>query len=317
MTECKARKETPILPITGLLLLCTLLFFSREVIPWVQHGILLCGTTIIPTLFPCMIACDMLTSGALTEWGFSPLDRLCRFLFGVPFSGMSAFFLGAVCGFPIGTKIAADLYRAKKINAQELISLLSFSNVTGPVFLVAGVGFSLFGSLKIGLFLYAIQLFSALLCGCLFTRISQKTVESSHGVSTIPTAQDFRFSTSVGRGVLNTLSVCGFVLLFSAVCGIFSSFVKNDALLSFIYCFLEVGGACAQAASLFDTMPILSILCATLAVNFSGMSVHLQASSFLSDLPFSFWRYVLIKLLQASIALLLTLLFFPLLGLGA
>ena len=317
MTECKAGKQTPSLPIAGLLLLCTLLIFSRDVIPRVQQGILLCGTTIIPTLFPCMIACDMLTSGALTEWGYSPLDRLCRFLFGVPFSGMSAFFLGAVCGFPIGTKIAADLYRTKKINAQELASLLAFSNVTGPVFLVAGVGFSLFGSPKIGLFLYTVQLFSALLCGFWFARISNKPAEAPHGVLATANTQTFRFSASVGRNVLNTLSVCGFVLLFSAVCGILSSFIKNDALLSFIYCFLEVGGACAQAASLFDTMPLLSVLYAALAVNFSGMSVHLQASSFLSDLPFSFWRYVLIKVAQAVIALLLTLLFFPLLGIGA
>ena len=316
MTVCKERKRNPVLPISGFLLLCALLIFSRDVIPWVQHGILLCGKTIIPTLFPCMIACDMLSSGAVMTSGRSTLDKACRFLFGVPFLGMSAFFLGAICGFPIGTKIAADLYRNKKIDQKELACLLSFSNVTGPVFLVAGVGISLFGSLKTGLFFYMIQVISALLCGLLAARIPRKATDTSYQAPLRTDTQDFHVSTSVSKNAVSLLTVCGFVLLFSAICGILSSFIKNEALLTFIYSFLEVGGACAQAASLLQAMPRFSILCATLAVNFSGMSVHLQAASFLSGIPFSFGRYILIKVMQAAFAILLSVIFFPLMGFG-
>ena len=299
----------------GFFMLCTLLIFARDVIPWIQKGILLCGKTIIPTLFPCMVACDMLVAGSGMQGSATPLDKACRFLFGVPSCGISAFTLGALCGFPIGTKIAADLYRDGKLNEREVENILSFSNNTGPAFLVAGVGISLFGSVKICILLYVLQLVSALLCGILFSILPHKS--PSFPERAVPSKNDGGgFVTAVQKSVLNVLSVCGFVLIFSAICGILSSFIKNRILLAFIYAFLEVGGACASAATLLEPMPLFAILCATVAANFGGLSVHLQAASFLQGVPYSFSRYLSAKFIQAVVAVFLTLLCFPFLGIG-
>lgn len=303
------RRSIPLSAFLGFLLLCTFLLFSRDVIPWIQNGVILCGKTIIPTLFPCMIACDMLISGLGERKKGNPLlDSITNFLFGVPGIGMSAFFLGALCGFPIGTKIAADLYKSKRITQRELGNLLAFSNNTGPAFLIAGVGGTLFGSLKIGVYLYIIQLISAILCGILFSLFSHSSATITYSVPVQQEAREYSFVASVERSVMNALTVSGFVLIFSAVCGILSSFLQNSNLLAFIYAFLEVGGACAEAARLISSAPITSLLCACVAVNFGGLSVHLQAASFLRDVPYSFARYIGAKLTQTAIALLLTIL---------
>lgn len=294
--------------ILGFLSLCIFLVFSRDVIPWIQNAIILCGKTIIPTLFPCMIACDMLLGGIQERKKEQPfLDSVTYFLFGVPSIGMTAFFLGALCGFPIGTKIAADLYKSKKITLQELNNLLTFSNNTGPAFLIAGVGGALFGSLKAGIFLYLIQILSAVLCGILFSFFSNRST-ASPDVPVRQEAREFSFVASVERSVRNVLTVSGFVLIFSTVSGILSSFIKNDDLLAFIYAFLEVGGACAEAARLISCSPLGAFSCACVAVNFGGLSVHLQAASFLQGIPYSFRRYIGAKLVQTVIALLFTIL---------
>lgn len=307
-------RRVPLSAILGFLLLCALLIFARDVIPWMQKGLLLCGKTIIPTLFPCMVACDMLFSGVNTP----PRARrsgasLWRFLFKIPSIGMLAFLLGALCGFPIGTKIVAELHHGRALNREECENLLCFSNNTGPAFAVAGVGISLFGSIRVGILLYVIQLIAALFCGIVFSLIPH---ESSNEVANDKTASQRTsgFAEAVQRSVGGILNVCGFIMIFSAICGVFSSFVKNPILLGFIYSFLEVGGACGAAASLFFDHPIIAILCATLAINFGGLSVHLQSRSLLVGVSYSFSRYLAAKLTQAAVAVLLSLLCMPLFG---
>ena len=304
--ESTRQRAISLFPI-GFLMLCALLACSSDVIPRIQAGLLLCGKTIIPTLFPCMVACDLLIMGLSPKKDTGGLkERACRFFFNIPAIGMTPFFLGALCGFPIGTKTAADLFRQGKLTPAELDRTLCFSNVTGPVFLVTGIGFSLFGSFKIGLLLYVIQLISALICGGLLARFTKEKEGGMTAQSSISSKRTIDPMSTVPRSVLAMLTVCGYVLLFSAVCGILSSFLQNKLLLLFIYGFLEVGGACAEAANLFLTNPRSAVLLATLAVNFGGMSVHLQAASLLKELPFSFLRYLFAKTLQTGIALLLT-----------
>ena len=51
------------------------------------------------------------------------------------------------------------LDEAKKISASEAQSLIAYSNNSGPLFVIGAVGVGIFGSLKTGLILYAVQIF--------------------------------------------------------------------------------------------------------------------------------------------------------------
>ena len=49
--------------------------------------------------------------------------------------GSYALLLGLICGYPMGAKLTADLFREGKITKSEAQYLLTFCNNPGPVFI--------------------------------------------------------------------------------------------------------------------------------------------------------------------------------------
>lgn len=297
-----------------LALLLLFLLFSPLVAQEIERSLSLCARVIVPTLFPFIVLSELLSrtlasGGTHARRGQTKKNGVCEHLFGVPTVGMSAFLLGALCGFPIGVKHARGLYDAGAIGNEGLARLLMFVNNTGPAFVIAGVGGALFGSVPLGICLYLIQVASALLVGVIFARIPCTEIRvqrRNEGAGSI------HLAAAIGKSTLNILSVCGTVVFFSALCSLFSVFCKNSDLLQFIYPFFEVSGACNLAAACYVRGGFLSVLSAMLAISFGGAAVHMQALLFFEDGDFPLGRYLLAKLLQAALSCLLLVVFFPL-----
>ena len=297
------RRYITYLPLLWVILM---LVFSEDVLNAVKNALLLCGQTIIPSLFPFMIASDLLMQAGIDNIKMPPFfEKTTWRLFRVSATGFCAFFMGALCGFPIGAKFIADLCRSGKIDAEEAARLLCFCNNTGPAFLIAGIGISLLHSKALGFVLYCIQILSALLCGLLFARFEKKSPRKQ--LCTHVEAKSKDFPSVIRDNVQNMLTVCGAILLFSSILGLLGELLQNRVLLGVIASFLEIGTASAIASNLFLHIPKVAFLLLTLAVNFGGFSVHMQAACLFRDLPISFRRYIVAKWVQACIALLLSL----------
>lgn len=289
-------------------LLMFALLFSREVIHGVKDALGLCANVILPSLFPFMVFSELL-GGTLAK---SPQKAkeigLFDRLFGVSRTGMSAFLLGALCGFPIGVKHARSLYDGGVIDEEECARVLCFANNTGPAFVIAGVGGGLFSSFRLGALLYAIQIAAAFIIAIIFKRIPTR---SSGMIRKKSEAKRGGFVSAIRKSTLNILFVCGTVVFFSGACSLIGVFVKNSNLLLFIYPFLEIGGACSLAASFRFSQYVSSIFAALFSICFGGLSVHMQAVLFFEDGGFPFARYFAAKLTQAVIGCVLLSLCFP------
>ncbi|MBQ8350959.1 MAG: hypothetical protein IJY20_02805 [Clostridia bacterium] len=287
-----------------------LLFFSPQVMDGIRASLQLCYQTIIPSLFPFMILSELLTAFLSdTKGSQSRVDMICRKIFAVPAVGMWAFFMGALCGFPLGVKFTADLYRTGKLNASEAEQLIAFSNNTGPAFVIAGIGSGLLKDAKIGLVLYVLQVVCSLMAGFLLARLMPLHHTESSAVKHPQEGGAVGIIPAIRRASGNILSVCGMIVAFSIPIALLRSMIKNGVLLAFISSFVEVGNAAGIAASIYETHPATAMLALTNTVCFGGLSVHLQASLFLSDLPLSIRRHTIGKLLQSALACL----FLPLL----
>ena len=128
----------------------------------------LCAGTVIPSLFPFMAVAGMLVRLGFGQWLAPYTAGLTAPLFRLPGCAGSALLLGLVGGYPIGAKTAADLYRENLVSREEAERLLAFCNNSGPAFIIGAVGSGVFGSVKIGLLLYAVHIFSALAAGLFF-----------------------------------------------------------------------------------------------------------------------------------------------------
>lgn len=287
--------------------LIAMIYFSRPLSGGIRTGLSLCGQVIIPTLFPFMLLSDML-SACLSDISFPRwFSRCFRVLFRVPAAGALPFLLGALCGFPLGVKSAADLYEGGAICRADAVRLSCFCNNTGPAFVIAGVGIALFGNAGIGIYLYILQLFTAIMCGALFARLPVRE-EKRGRHSAVAGSRDEGFMPALRRSIQGMLSVCALVILFSGISGVLSVFVTDPARLAFLYALLEVGGGANAAVTLYATAPRLALLCAAIAISFGGCSVHMQSAVFLQEAGLPVWRPVFAKILQGAFCAMLVML---------
>ncbi len=282
---------------------CISVTYSDDIAEFIKSGLTICIYSIIPSVFPFMLIADIISKyGRLEE--IQILRKIFEKQFKINGAALSAFVIGAVCGFPLGAKRAVELYNEKSITKEECERLIGFSNNTGPSFLICGIGYLMRGSIKDGVILYVVMIVSAILIGTFFS-LGKKHAS----LSTIPVISNYSFTDSVKSSVNNTLYICGFVALFSAICGFIKDMLGESVIYYALISFTEVG----NSASILSKSSLLnynaSMILTAFATSFSGCSVHLQTLSFLAEAGISTIKYFIMKLLQGICAALLCSLF--------
>ncbi|MBQ7379526.1 MAG: hypothetical protein IJW70_07620 [Clostridia bacterium] len=285
-----------------------LLFYSDSAVSAVQNGLDLCGKTVIPALFPFMVASELFVgSGGAAALG-RLLARPMHGLLGVPGAAACPILLGTLCGFPTGARAMASLYDKGALTSRQCTRLLTFINNPSSAYMISAVGFSLLGSRRLGLMLYAISLLCALITA-LITRFLLPDNDSAAQ----PIPQPVRlgadtFTSAVTGAAQSMLAVCAYVLFFSAVLGALQSACARLALSPMIsallYGMVEMSGGIARAARIEDPEKA-AMLCAALSC-WSGVSVMCQIMTVCHGRSFRFFPYVLAKLAQGLLAAALT-----------
>ena len=265
-----------------------------------KSALSLCFSVVIGSVFPFMILTDVISTQTHFD-EIAPLRRIFERLFKINGAAFSAFLSGAVCGFPLGVKVATDLYGRGFITRDECERLIGFSNNTGPAFVISGIGVGLLKSYSAGIIIYISMILSAVLVGILLGLFKTPSRNEKALCDT-----DFDFVASIKKGSLNTLNICGFVVIFSVISGIVSLFIKNETLYAAVSSFIEVSSGAKAISGLSLGIDIKAAFSA-FAVSFSGLSVHLQAKSFIRDTDISMKRYYKMKLLQGALSFVITL----------
>ena len=277
----------------------------------IKNGISLCLTTVIPALFPFMILTELLLSCGFSEWFGRYLGIPIATLFGITKQSATVVFLGFVCGFPIGARMAVGLYDRNVIDKKECERLLGFCNLPSIAFLVSVVGSSLYQSNRFGIFLWLTCMVSAALVG-ICTRKKEAPLKKapplahpSVGVSSVTLAV-----TSASTAMI---SVCAYILFFGTVLGCLSHvldrFGTPSVLRTLLYVFFEMTSGVSTAANL-DSKSISAIFCA-LAVGWAGLSVHLQLMTICDGRGLSYRPYFIMRAAQAVICVVLVMLLLP------
>ncbi len=273
------------------------LYLSPSVSKEISTALKMCAASIIPAVFPFMIISDfMLSYMHFENVGF--IRRGFSKLFKINGYAISAFICGALCGFPIGVKIARDFYEYGLISADECERLIGFSNHASPAFVICAVGYGMRGSIRDGVILYTVSLISSLISALFF---SKGKTPSSFFLNDIASA-DFSLSNSIRNAAYSTLGVCSFICFFAAFGGVVGIFIGNDAVLALICAFLEIGTATRLISECSIFSHSISLALSAFAVSFSGMSVHMQSRALLSGSGISMKRYYLMKLLSGVLS---------------
>lgn len=182
----------------------------------VREALELCAASVIPALFPFLVVSGLLISLGLTDTLAPAMAALMDRLFHLPGAAGAALLLGLMGGYPIGAKTAAELYRSGQLTKSEAERLLTFCNNANPAFFLGVLGPGVFGSQKVGFYLWLIHILAALLTGMLFRKSGE--THPRQGLHRAAPSQPSSFAAcwieAVKGGLSAILSVCAFVTIF-------------------------------------------------------------------------------------------------------
>lgn len=284
------------LPLCGLLI--WFLADAEQVRRTTSEALSLCARSVIPSLFPFLVVSSLLVSMGFGQWISPHFAGFMTPLFRLPGHASSALVLGLVGGYPIGAQTASSLYQAGLLTRQETQRLLAFCNNSNPVFLISVLGAGIFGSTRIGIWLWLIHVASALIVGLFFRGNNANTRPSgrSQVISTISLSR--AFVSAVRGAATGMLSICAFVILFYVLAAPLAALSP------------PVGTLLVGSLELFSLTPLLtpdrfSFILAAGCAGWGGLSVLCQTAAVLEENGLSLRPCILGKLLQGLLSALL------------
>ena len=313
-----------IIPITFLLFTICLIVFSKSNITAVKNSLSIWVNNVIPSLLPFFIATELLNHTNIPKLIGNIFNNIMRPLFNVPGIGAYALFMGVISGYPVGAKIVTDFRNNNQCTKEEAERLITFTNNSGPLFILGTVGIALFYDVSIGLLLLFTHILACISVGIIFRfwKIKNNGKRNSDTLETNVTFNSLGevLSKSILSAINSVVLIGGFIVLFGIILSIlqhtyilnilknllvpcFNLFnINTDFIVPILTGILELTNG-VSAISCIATRDLTTnvILCAFL-LGFGGISVMLQVLSIISKSDISIKPYILGKLLHGILA---------------
>lgn len=312
-----------------------LVIFSKQNLQATKSGLLLWANSVVPALLPFFIATELLGHTNIVTRIGNFLNKFMRPIFNVPGVGAYALIMGIISGYPVGAKIVTKFRNDGMCTKAEAERLLAFTNNSGPLFIIGTVGITMFGNTQIGILLFITHFISCLLVGFLFRfwkyNDSEKISPTKRNISSNQEVTFSNLGEVLASSILNAVNtivmIGGFVIIFSVIISILNSCGFFNAFSYILFPFFKTFGISTE----FIT-PIISGICeltnglnlvcnvtlkaisnniiiTAFLLGFGGISVLLQVLSITSKSDISIKAYFYGKLLQGTIAAILTYMF--------
>lgn len=258
----------------AVLLLALLLCYPQEMVRGIRSALSLCGTAVIPSLFPFFVLCTFFVRSGLCESFGKVSSPVMRRVFRLPGAAAGAVLLGLCGGFPVGTRMAAQLYKGGSVTEAQAQRLCMFCVAAGPAFVVGTVGAEMLRSRTCGWILFGSLTAANLTVGILLRFIGTAAAPDKKIPPCLPLTQSICEAVSdAGAGML---PLCAWILLFSGICAVLERLPQSVYVP--LCCFLEVTNGCRIAAQNGVSLPVLAAI-----LGFGGLSVHCQILPYITQ----------------------------------
>ncbi len=271
-----------------------LILDAKAALTGASAGVELCIRTLIPSLFPFFVVCNVLTASVLcfpSGW-LKPLEGLLR----IPKGTGSIFLVGLLGGYPLGAQALETAREKGSVSESTCRRMLGFCSNAGPAFLF-GVGATLFPGRRICWILWAVHILSAVLNGILIPGSCEAIQHQRQQPAVCLPAALKKAVSSMGL-------ICGWVVLFRVLLQFLERWflwLLPDAVRYTVSGVFELANGCIALGGI-KSLGLRFTLCSVLLA-FGGLCVTLQTASVSQNLGL----YLPGKFQQACIAYLLSL----------
>lgn len=208
-------------------------------------------------------------------------------------------FMAFLSGYPMGAKVAGELYQEGRIDEKGLHQILYYAMITGPAFLIGGIGVSFYGSKMAGYLLAFSHYAGALTCGLLLGKDSKgemSPVSKTHFPGRYKT--ETPFADCILESFKNLGIVLGYIVIFMICADFieFAGFLESlpDGAGPFCKGILEMTVGCSEIAACGCSLERKLVL-SSFIVSFGGLSVIGQTMSMLEDCPVTLLQILKMK----------------------
>lgn len=330
------------LPTVAVLITVAIVRYPDDAFDAAVKGLDIWFNIVLPALLPFFIGSQLLMGLGVVHFMGVLLEPFMRPLFNVPGAGSFVMAMGLASGYPVGAMLTGKLVKRKMCNTREAERLMSFTNTADPLFMVGAVAVGMLHDVRLGPIIALAHYISALLLGVImrfYAPNAEQTpaVPSKHRESILmkATRELFRarrednrpFGKLLGDCIKDSINslllILGFIILFSVIIRIVTvagfvqlmvplievvlKFLGLDPSLSqgFISGFFEttLGTQLASASSAPISQRVIAV---SSIIAWSGLSVHFQVISMVSDTDIKIMPYIGARLLHSILAGLVT-----------
>lgn len=251
-----------------------------------------------------------------------------------PAHGAFALAMGITSGYPVGAKVASDLYLENLCTKTEAERLIAFTNSSGPLFIIGAVGTGMFFDSKVGLLLFLTHFLASITVGILFR--FYKRNDTSSGIIPQVSIKSKTYETltlknlgkvmgdAIQKSIATLLLIAGYIVFFAVLSnilvntGVASFFTTGiEEMLKLVHVspdmsdgiftgILEITNGINKISKLnglkySESLPIVALI-----LGLGGFSVHMQVASIIADTKLSMKPYLAGKLLQGVFAAIYT-----------
>lgn len=278
-------------------------------------GLKLWFDTIIPTLLPYMIVTN--TINHFNAFGIVSrlLYPITSRIFGISKNANYCLITGFFCGYPMGSKVIADMLKNNRISLKEADYLLSFCNNASPSFILNYVLPVIIyhkhtGNTSLSIKIIIILFLSPILVSFIYRLVNKYKKSNSFSTCTASEPSKKVSPGIIDNCILNSFDsmfkICGYIIIFS----IFSTFIQNISIFSnnisfLLSSFLEItsGLSILKYGDFSFRTAIILVLC---SVSFGGLCSIAQTYSMIGETDLKISRYTIYKLINATTTLVLS-----------
>lgn len=306
-------KKNLFISLCVLFVIFAILLSPQKYIQVTSNAIEVWAKVLLPALLPFFIFTKLLISVGCVQDASQVFAKPMYKLYKTPPISSFVFFISILCGYPVGSKIASDLYSYGQIGKLDTQKIVTFTSNSGPMFIIGSVGIGMLHSPTLGYILYISHIIGAMLNGVVYrnkkgdnTKLSQKQKIS----------ETQTLSTCVNNSISSVMLVGGMIVFAFIIIEILSSLNVFYPLLNFleklgidktitntiIFGFFEITKGCISASAL-NISTIVQTCIISAIISFGGLSTVLQSMAFLQNIV-TYKFFILQKITHAILSLL-------------
>lgn len=278
--------------------LASMVIHPAEFLGYTLDGLTAWALNVLPSVLVFVFFTKVLVGLGTVEKVSKIFTRPMKALYGAPKLSAYVFLMSIISGYPVGSKMTADLYESGKITRTEAFRMSAFCSNSGPMFIIGAVGAGMMKNVTFGYIIFIAHVVSALLNGLLYRKLKVAELPREKLESV---AKQSDMGSMVLDSALAMISVGTIIAIFFVVIASLNPVLSLlpapiSAILSGM---IEITKGCQLLSSIGGKFAAVA---ASFVITFGGISTVLQSLTMLGKLKMPAKLFILQKFTQALLA---------------